>query len=65
MNTQENLNMTNQQLYERTIRMICGCQNMGQVQTAENYALLAGLRFNLHVIEALKTMKEIFNIYRQ
>jgi hypothetical protein len=58
------MEMTKQQLHNRTIKMIHGCQSLGQVKTAENYALLAGLRLDPHVIEALKTMREIFNIYR-
>jgi hypothetical protein len=49
---------------ERVIRVIHSCARQEQLKAAETYACLAGLRLDPHVNEALKTMKEIFNIYR-
>lgn len=45
---------------EHVCRVITTCQNQTQVNAAENYACLAGLRIDPIVNEALTTMKLIF-----
>ncbi len=48
----------------RVVKVIHSCNREEQLQAAETYACLAGLRLDPIVNEAIKTMNEIFNIYR-
>lgn len=52
------------QMIERVVRVIHSCNRQEQLKAAEQYACLAGVRTNPIVNEALKTMSEIFNIWK-
>jgi hypothetical protein len=60
MNQEQKVRWRKANLRKHVWGVITSCQNQEQLNAAENYACLAGLRVNPIVNEAINTMKQIF-----